>query len=228
MFFSLGLQSNTFNCKRSRLAKTVVEKHSTVVAKMNQSSSVDLENSCDHLFFSWSSTVSFCRFNTRSSHRSSCFQLYRLSVYLLFERDIYRFIFDIYFGRENETKSSNSLQRLLASLALTDLLTGLVVQPLHGAMTIFLLQRISFLEFCGINLGFSISFVVIWHAVLGHKVISGERYLSIKYAFAHKEMLTKTRVIVLSVWRLDPKHSWLLFSVQGNGDPKHSFESNIV
>lgn len=80
--------------------------------------------------FSWSSTVSFCRFNTRSSYRSSCFQLYRLSVYLLFERDIY-------FGRENETKSSNSLQRLLASLALTDLLTGLVVQPLHGAMTIF-------------------------------------------------------------------------------------------
>ena len=51
MFFSLGLQRNTFNCKRSRLAKTVVEKHSTVVAKMNQSSSVDLENSCDHLFF---------------------------------------------------------------------------------------------------------------------------------------------------------------------------------
>lgn len=107
--------------------------------------------------------------------------------YLLFERDIY-------FGRENETKSSNSLQRLLASLALTDLLTGLVVQPLHGAMTIFLLQRISFLEFCGINLGFSISFVVIWHAVLGHEVISGERYLSIKYAFAHNEMLTKMRV----------------------------------
>ena len=56
--------------------------------------------------FSWSSTVSFCRFNTRSSHRSSCSQLYRLSVYLLFERVSY-------FGRENETTSSNSLQRLV-------------------------------------------------------------------------------------------------------------------
>ena len=204
MFFSLGLQRNTLNCKRSRLAKTVVEKHSTVVAKMNQSSSVDLENSCDHLFFHDHLQCHFADSTHGVLIAAAVFQLYRLSVYLLFERDIY-------FGRENETKSSNSLQRLLASLALTDLLTGLVVQPLHGAMTIFLLQRISFLEFCGINLGFSISFVVIWHAVLGHKVISGERYLSIKYAFAHNEMLTKTRVIVLSVWRLDPKHSITFF-----------------
>ena len=92
-------------------------------------------------------------------------------------------------------------------------MTGLVVQPLHGAMTIFLLQRKSFHEFCGINLVFSISFVVIWHAVLGHSdLMSWGRYLTIKYAFAHNEMFTKTRVIVLSVWRLDHKHSWLLFS----------------
>ena len=95
LFFSLGLKRNTFNCKRSRLAKTVVEKH-----------------------------------NTWSSCPSSCSQLYRLSVYLLFERDSY-------FGCENETTSSNSLPRLVGIFSLTDRLTGLVVQPLHGAMTIF-------------------------------------------------------------------------------------------
>ena len=159
--------------------------------------------------FSWSSTVSFCRFNTRFSHYSSCSQLYRLPVYLLFERDSY-------FGRETKRRLQTHFNVLLASLALTDLLTGFVVQPFHGAMTIFLLQRKSFHEFCGVNLVFSISFVVTWHTVLGHSdLISGERYLTIKYAFAHNEMLTKTRVIVLSVWRLDPRHSWLLFFFLG-------------
>ena len=137
--------------------------------------------------------ISFCRFNTRFSHRSSCSQFYRLSVYLLFERDSY-------FGRETKRRLQTHFNVLLASLALPDLLTGLVVQPLHGAMTIFFSAKKKFSRILRSKSGFSISFVVIRHAVLGHSdLISGERYLIIKYAFARNEVLTKTRVIILSV-----------------------------
>ena len=144
--------------------------------------------------------------NTWSSCPSSCSQLYRLSVYLLFERDSY-------FGCENETTSSNSLPRLVGIFSPYWSIDWVGCSTPPWSYDNFLLQRKSFHEFCGINLVFSISFVVIWHAVLGHSdLMSWRWYLTIKYAFAHNEMFTKTRVIVLSVWRLDPKHSWLLFS----------------
>ena len=88
---------------------------------------------------------------------------------------------------------------LLACLALTDLIVGVVVQPLHGTMTIFLLQGKSFNEFCGINLAFTVSIVVVCFASLSHLVlISGERYLTIKYSFTHNVVITKPRVIFSS------------------------------
>ena len=135
---SLGLQSNTFNCKRSRLAKTVVEKHCTVWRKWISPLRLTLKTVV---------IISFCRFNTRFSHRSSCSQFYRLSVYLLFERDSY-------FGRKTKRRLQTHFNVLLASLALTDLLTGLVVQPLQGAMTIFFAAKKKFSRILRSKFGF--------------------------------------------------------------------------
>ena len=88
---------------------------------------------------------------------------------------------------------------LLACLALTDLIVGVVVQPLHGTMTIFLLQGKGFNEFCEVNLAFSVSFIIVSCASLSQLVlISGERYLTIKYSFTHNTVVTKTRRVMVS------------------------------
>ena len=88
---------------------------------------------------------------------------------------------------------------LLASLALTDLMVGLVVQPLHVIMFIILLQGKQFDEVCEIKSAFIISFFIFSTASLFHlALISGERYLAIKYPFIHDTFVTKPRLIVAS------------------------------
>ncbi|XP_078345367.1 uncharacterized protein LOC144630868 [Oculina patagonica] len=88
---------------------------------------------------------------------------------------------------------------LLACLALTDLMVGLVVQPLHISKTILLLQGKDFYEFCDIDLAFTISFVMSCFASLFHLVlISGELFLAIKHTFTHANFVTKARLIVSS------------------------------
>ncbi|XP_078344019.1 melanocyte-stimulating hormone receptor-like [Oculina patagonica] len=89
---------------------------------------------------------------------------------------------------------------LLACLALTDLMVGLVVQPLHITKTIFLLQGKDFHEFCNIDMVFTISFVASCSASLFHLVvISGERFLAIKHTFTHANFVTNARLVVSSV-----------------------------
>ena len=88
---------------------------------------------------------------------------------------------------------------LLACLALTDLMVGLVVQPLHITMTIFLLQGKHFHEFCDIDFVFTFSFVISCWASVSHLVlISGERYLAIRHTFTHASVVTKARVVFCS------------------------------
>ena len=92
---------------------------------------------------------------------------------------------------------------LLACLALTDLMVGLVLQPLHITKTIFLLQGKSLHEFCDIELAFTLCFMILTFATLSHLLlISGERYLAIKHTFAHATVVTKTRLLISSalVW----------------------------
>ena len=75
---------------------------------------------------------------------------------------------------------------LLACLALTDLMVGLVVPPLHTAITIFLLQGKDANEFCDIHFAFSISFAIFIFLTASHLILlSGERYLAIKHTFKH-------------------------------------------
>ena len=88
---------------------------------------------------------------------------------------------------------------LLACLALTDLMVGFVVQPLHITKTIFILQGKHFHELCDIDLAFSLSLVISCWASVSHLVlISGERYLAIRHTFTYASVVTKVRVVFCS------------------------------
>jgi len=88
---------------------------------------------------------------------------------------------------------------LLACLALTDLMVGLIVQLLHITMIVFQLQGKSYEDFCELILAFIISLTVCCAASLYQlTVVSAERYLAIKHAFTHSTVVTKTRRLVFS------------------------------
>ena len=96
---------------------------------------------------------------------------------------------------------------LLACLALTDLMVGLVVQPLHTAMTIFLVQGKDAHEFCDIHFAFTISFAIFIFVTASHLILlSGERYIAIKHTFNHSTVVTKGRLTSSSalVWITAP------------------------
>ena len=103
---------------------------------------------------------------------------------------------------------------LLACLALTDLMVGLVVQPLHITKTIFILQGKDSHEFCDIDLAFTVCFVIFSHASVSHLVlISGERYLSIKHTFTHASLVTKIRIMFCSALAWIAAASFLLIGL---------------
>ena len=88
---------------------------------------------------------------------------------------------------------------LLACMAVTDLLVGLVVQPLYITKTVFLIQGKGFHEFCDIEEAFTVSFTLVSTASLLHLVlISGERYLAMNHTFTHAYVVTKTRLMISS------------------------------
>ena len=96
--------------------------------------------------------------------------------------------------RQLRTKSNTAL----ACLATTDLVVGLVLQPLHIARASFLLKG-EHNMFCTIT---DLSKTVTLKCVLGsfhHLVlISAERYFAIKHPFTYETKVTKVRVIVAS------------------------------
>ena len=105
----------------------------------------------------------------------------------------------VMFAVKTKRRLQTHLNVLLACLALTDLMVGLVVQPLHITNTIFLLQGKHFHEFCDIDFAFTLSFVISCWASVSHLVlISGERYLAIKHTFTHASVVTKAPVVFCS------------------------------
>lgn len=99
------------------------------------------------------------------------------------------------------------LNILLASLALTDLMVGLVVQPLHITTTVFHLRGKSANDVCKTMSAFLISFLSFSAASLFHlALISGERYLAIKHPFIHGTVVTKRRLMTATilVWGVVP------------------------
>ena len=104
---------------------------------------------------------------------------------------------------------------LLACLAFTDLMVGLVVQPLHLATTVFLLQGRAFHEFCETQEALAISVSFFGSASQLHvALVSGERYLAVKHTFIHNTFVTKPRMIAISV--LAWVGAALLFCLKGN------------
>ena len=88
---------------------------------------------------------------------------------------------------------------LLACLALTDLMVGLVIQPLHITKNIFLLQGKDAYEFCDIESAYTVFFLVFTLTRICHLLlISGERYLAIKHTFTHATVVNKARLITSS------------------------------
>ena len=160
---------------------------------MNQSSSISSESNCNSLF------VKTVRLGYVSSDLADGFLI--AAAVLAFVACPFACFLNalVIVAVKTKRRLQTHSKILLACLALTDLISGVVVQPLHGAMTIFLLQGKGFNEFCGINLTFTVSFVVVFCASLSHLVlISGERYLTIKYSFTHNKVVTKPRIIVSS------------------------------
>ena len=112
---------------------------------------------------------------------------------------------------KTKRRLQTNLNILLACLALTDLMAGLVVQPLHIAKTIFLLQGKHFHEFCDIDLAFTFSLVISCWASVSHLVlISGERYLAIKHTFTHASVVTGIRIMFCSALAWIAAASFLL------------------
>ncbi len=96
--------------------------------------------------------------------------------------------------RQLRTKSNVAL----ACLATTDLVVGLVVQPLQIACHIFLLQGEAdvFCSLKKIAMGISVKcgFATLYHLLL----MSAERYLAIKHTFAHENKVTEVRIMIAS------------------------------
>ena len=96
------------------------------------------------------------------------------------------------FSRRRLQSNSNIL---LACLASTDLLTGLVVQPIRIAVET---NRIfGFGPFCTIEKVFAASLVLINIASLSHLVlISVDRYIAIKHSLRYHSLVTKQRILI--------------------------------
>ena len=159
----------------------------------SQTSSIEIENDCKSFFFQtvplrYSSSGSFHGLLVAAAVFSlaTCFFTIFLNALVMVAVKIKR-------------RLQTHPNILLACLALTDLMVGLVVQPLHIAKTILLIQGKYSDEFCDIDSAFSVSFVMLVLATSCQLVlVSGERYLAIKHTFTHASVVTKARLIVAS------------------------------
>lgn len=108
---------------------------------------------------------------------------------------------------KTKRRLQTNLNILLASLALTDLVVGVIVQPLHITTTVFHLQGKDPGDVCKVMSAFLISFLSFSAASLFHlALISVERYLAIKHTFIHGTVVTKRRLMVVTIliWSVIP------------------------
>ena len=108
---------------------------------------------------------------------------------------------------KTKRRLQTNLNILLASLALTDLMVGVIVQPLHITTTVFHLQGKDPGDVCKVMSAFLISFLSFSAASLFHlALISVERYLAIKHTFIHRTVVTKRRLMVVTIliWSVIP------------------------
>ena len=159
----------------------------------SQSSSIEIENDCKSFFFQ---TVPL-RYSSSDSFHGLLVAAAVLSLAICFFTIFLNALVMVAVIIKRRLQTHPNI--LLACLALTDLMVGLVVQPLHIAKTILLIQGKYSDEFCDIDSAFSVSFVMLVLATSCQLVlISGERYLAIKHTFTHASVVTEARLIVAS------------------------------
>ena len=96
--------------------------------------------------------------------------------------------------RQLRTKSNIAL----ACLATTDLMVGLVVQPLYITSNTLMLKGETKM-FCSLtDISWVISMVCVMASFNHFFIMSAERYFAIKHTFAHENQVTKVRIIIAS------------------------------
>ncbi len=88
---------------------------------------------------------------------------------------------------------------LLACLSVTDLMVGLIIQPLRISTDIIALKGQTTSEFCILSKLKKKLFSTFWFASLLHLVlISGERYLAMKHSYTYPTLVNTARLLVAS------------------------------
>ena len=104
---------------------------------------------------------------------------------------------------------------LLACLAFSDLLVGLVVQPCYVVFR--LLENILHFVPCGLRVVYSESFWVCYGvSFLTLSAISFERYIALRLHLRYKELITTERVlkVAIGIWLLDIALTFIVWIVQ--------------
>ena len=89
---------------------------------------------------------------------------------------------------------------LLSSLAVVDLLVGVVTIPLSGSMDLLLALQVSLEHFCGLDLAnVYLMYCISWCALYHLTAIAWERYVAIRKSIEYVIIVTKSRLIKLAV-----------------------------
>lgn len=93
----------------------------------------------------------------------------------------------------------NTSNIAMACLATTDLMVGIIVQPLVVATSISFLQKKTSRGFCALQtVTWDLGRFVCRASILHLALMSGERYFAIKYAYSYSTVVTKTRMMLAS------------------------------
>ena len=89
---------------------------------------------------------------------------------------------------------------LLSSLAVTDLLVGVITIPLSSSMDLLLALQVSLEHFCGLDLVNVYSmYCISWCALFHLTAIAWERYVAIRKSIEYVIIVTRSRTIKLAV-----------------------------
>lgn len=117
---------------------------------------------------------------------------------------------------------------LLAFLAGTDLLVGIVTQPLFTTAQIFLMTR-SFTAYCNLYNPVALSINVSSLTSVFHlTIISIDRYVAMKYALRYESIVTKSRVTVAVVCSWCTVLAYVVYAYVVSGKPSFLALSLIV
>ena len=158
---------------------------------MNQSRSSRIEDAteCNHIFYK-----SFLQLSFSGSYRSFLIAAVVITLVACPFTVLLNAIVIAAVKTKQQLQTVTNI--LLASMALTDLITGLITQPLYITMTYYLVIGRTLRGICNISLTVSISyFLTFWASVVHLFLISGERYFAMKYTFRHGSFITKGRLL---------------------------------